>query len=446
MNRRVFLCGLTVLPLGLAAAAAGPGPQDWSNWRGPHFNGFSDEKGLPGKFSPTEGVKWSAALPGPSAATPVICGDNVYLSAADMQNQKLFAMCFDRATGKLKWQHDVGSGYRPAGRGTAVQLDDRSNYASPSPVTDGERVVFFYGNGDLVAFDPAGTKLWARNMQKENGDFCFGWTFSSSPQLYEGKLYFQLLQRNRSVGGRGKEGQPSWLIALNPADGRELWRAERPAPAKMESLEAFTTPIPFEHNGRKEILISGGDVITGHDPSNGKELWRWGTWNRNHLRPDYRLVPSPVGGGGVVLACGPKREPVFAVKAGSTGDAPLAWSSPVRGEVTTDVPTPAFAYGKFYILSDLRKNLSCVDPADGKVLWSTPIDGPSPCWASPTVADGKVYLLSLRGEAFVVDANDGKLLSRAMMAEEENEIRSSIAVARGNLFLRTNSKLFCIGK
>lgn len=446
MNRRFFLTGLTALSLGLAAAAAAPGAQEWSNWRGPSFNGFSEEKGLPDRFSRTEGVKWSVELPGPSAATPVVWGDNVYVSAADMKNQKLLALCFDRTTGKLKWQQDVGSGYLPAGKGTPVQLDERSNYASPSAVTDGKRVIFFYGNGDLVAFDPAGKKLWARNMQKENGDFCFGWTFSSSPQLFEGKLYFQLLQRNLAVAGRGQDGQPSWLMALDPATGKELWRSERPAPAKMESREAFTTPIPFVHDGRKEILLAGGDVLTGHDPQTGKELWRWGTWNENHIRPDYRLVPSPVGGGGVVLACGPKREPVFAVKAGSSGEAPLVWNTPARGEVTSDVPTPAYAYGKFYILSDLRKNLTCVNPSDGKVLWTTPISGPSPCWASPTVADGKVYLLSLRGEAFVVDANDGKVLSSAMMADEENEIRSSISVARGNLFLRTNTHLFCIGK
>lgn len=446
MNRRLFLSGLFALSLGFAAAAAVPSTQEWTNWRGPHWNGFSDEKNLPVKFSRMEGLKWQAELPGVSAGTPIVSGDNVYLTAADMTGKKLYALCYDRLTGKQKWQVDAGSGYQPAGAGSPVQLDERSNYASPSPVTDGKRVIFFFGNGDLMAFTPAGEKIWSRNMQKDGGDFCFNWTFSSSPTLWEGRLYFQLLQRNFAVGPRGKNGQPSWLIAMDPATGKELWRAERPSPARAESREAYSTPIPFTEAGRKEILISGGDILTGHDAETGKQLWSWGTWNANNMRQDYRLVPSPVAGGGVVLGCGPKREPVFAVKAGRNGEAPLVWSSEVRGDVTTDVPTPAFAYGKFYVLSDQKKNLSCVDPANGKVLWTTLIPGPSPCWASPTVADGKVYCLSLRGEVFVVDANTGMMLHNVPMADEENEIRSSIAVARGDLFIRTNSHLYCIGK
>lgn len=433
-----------------AAASAAPGGQDWPNWRGPHFSGSSDETGLPAEFSPTKNVKWSVELPGPSAATPIVYGDHVFVSSVDNQAQNLAAICLDRKTGKVKWQHLAGSGYKPGGRGNATQIDSRSNYASPSPVTDGKRVVFFYGNGDLIAYDFAGKQLWNRNMQKDYGDFCFGWTFSSSPQFYEGKLYFQLLQRDHAVGGRGGAANvPSWLIALDPGSGKELWKVVRPTPAREESREAFTTPIPFVHNGRKEILISGGDLLSGHDPETGKELWRWGTWNEAHRNPAYRLVPSPVGGEGVVLGCGPKREPVFAVKAGQNGDLTgtgLAWATdPKADNITTDVPTPAFAKGRFYIASDLRKNITCVEPT-GKVVWTTTLEGPSAVWASPTVADGKIYLLSLRGEAFVLDAATGKILSTAMMAEGENEIRSSIVAARGNLFVRTNSRLFCIGK
>lgn len=446
MNRRLLLTGFLALPLGLTALAAETKVQEWGNWRGPHWNGSSDETGLPEKFSPTEGVKWYTELPGPSAATPIIWGDHVYLTAAELKEQKLYALCVDRKTGQVKWKHDVGSGYLPAGKGNPVALDYRSNYASPSPVTDGKRVVFFFGNGDLMAYSPDGQKLWARNMQKDYGDFCFGWTFSSSPQLWEGKLYFQLLQRDIPVDGRGKNNSPSLLLALNPDTGQEMWRVERPSPARMESREAFTTPIPFSENGRKELLISGGDVLTGHDPNTGKEMWRWGTWNANHLNPAYRLVPSPVAGSGVVLACGPKREPVFAVKAFSQGNAPLAWSSEPRSAVTTDVPTPLYYQGKFYILSDVRKTITCVEPADGKVVWTTPLDGPTMCWASPTGADGKLYLLSLKGDAHVLDAATGKILHTVAMAEGENDIRSSIAVSRGNLFIRTNSRLYCIGK
>jgi outer membrane protein assembly factor BamB len=444
----LFTLSLSLL-VGAAAAAPNEAARNWPNWRGPYFNGSADATGLPVNFSPTSGVRWATELPGPSAATPAVWEDSVFVSAAKFDTEELLAICVDRKTGKIRWSHSVGSGYRPAGKGNGVSLDSRSNYASPSPVTDGKRVVFFYGNGDLVTFDFSGKKLWARNLQKEYGDFCFGWTFSSTPQLYDGKLYVQILQRDLAVDGRGKDGADSFLMALDPASGRELWRVSRPTNARMESREAFTTPIPFENNGQKQILLAGGDLLSGHDPATGKELWRWGTWNVGHREPYWRLVPSPVAGGGVVLGCGPKKEPVYAVKLGGQGDVSasgLAWKSEARGPVTTDVPTPLFYRGKFYVLSDVRKNISCVDPKDGSVVWSTPLDGPSMCWASPTGADGRIYVMSLRGEVFVLDAASGGILARNQMADGENEIRSSIAVAHGQLFIRTNSKLYCVGK
>jgi outer membrane protein assembly factor BamB len=217
----------------------------------------------------------------------------------------------------------------------------------------------------------------------------------------------------------------------------------------MESRESYGTPIPYSHNGRTEILISGGDVITGHDPKTGKELWRWGTWNPSHREVWWRQVPSAVAGSGVVLVCAPKKAPVYAAKLGGTGDlgeSGLAWRSEDRSVLTSDVPTPLHYQGKFYILSDVRKSLSCVNPADGSILWSIDVPGTQMCWGSPTGADGKIYLLNLSGEVFIIDAATGKLLHQAAMVQSESHIRSTIAVAHGNLYIRTNKKLFCIGK
>ncbi len=420
--------------------------QDWANWRGPNYNGSTTAANLPVKFSPTEGVKWVANLPGPSAATPIVWKNSVFVTSTDMKTQELLAFCFDRRNGNLLWKNSVGTGYRPANQGNAVQIDERGNYASPSPVTDGKRVVFFFGNGDLAAFDMRGNPLWKRNLQKENGDFCFNWTFSSSPVLYEGKLYMQILQRNQVVGGRGRENSASYLMTLNPDTGKEIWRAERPTNAVNESMEAYSTPIPYEYNGRKEILIAGGDYLTGHDPANGKELWRWGTWNPNHSEQWWRLVPSPVAGGGVVLACAPKRAPVYAAKAGATTSSSLVWQSQSRSDITSDVPTPLFYEGKFYVLSDVKKAITCVEPSTGEPIWSTKIPGIPMCWGSPTGADGKLYFMNLHGEVFVFSAKDGTLLSQNPMATEESEIRSTIAVAHNNLFIRTNTRLYCVGK
>lgn len=421
----------------------GTSKQDWANWRGPSYNGSTEAKGLPVTFSPTTGIKWAVTLPGPTAATPVVQGNRVYSTAADFDKQLLIAYCLDRRTGKVLWQDAMGSGYQPGGQGNKVRLDERSHYAAPSPVTDGKRVVFFFGNGDLATFTPEGKKLWQRNLQREGGDFALQWTFSSSPQLWKGKLYLQILQRNRPVGPRGKGEPESFLLALDPATGKELWRSVRPSEGSNESREAYSTPIPHTINGKNLLLIAGGDVLTGHDPETGKELWRWGTWNEGHREQWWRLVPSPVAGEGVVMVCAPKRAPVYAIAQDGSN---LAWKSDDRSAVTSDVPTPCFSQGRFYVLSDVRKSLSCVEAKTGNIVWSVPTPGRQMCWGSPTLADGKLYVVDLNGVVFVFEAATGKLLAENPMDVEGSDVRSSIAVAYNNLFIRTKDKLYCVGK
>lgn len=417
--------------------------QDWANWRGPNYNGSSEATGLPVTFSTTSGVKWATPLPGPSAATPIVSGDGVFTTAADFSKQQLLVYCLDRATGKVRWQNAMGSGYQSGGQGSKVQLDERGHYAQPSPVADGKRVFFFFGNGDLAAFDLKGTKLWQRNIQQDYGDFAFQWTFSSSPVLWRGKLYLQILQRNQPVGPRGKGKPESFLLAMDPATGKELWRSVRPSEAIMESCESYGTPMPYEANGKRQLVITGGDVVTGHDPETGKELWRWGTWNEGHREAFWRQVPSVVVAGEVALICAPKRAPVYAAKLDGSG---LAWKSDDRSPVTSDVPTPLYYRDSFYVLSDVRKALSCVDPKTGTVRWSVPTPGRQMCWGSPTGADGKLYVIDLNGTVFVFDAMTGKLLAENPLGTEGAEIRATVVPAYGNLFVRTHEKLFCLGK
>ena len=433
------LGALLFLPfLGFALTA---GAADWPHWRGPSFTGASPETNLPTGWSKTEKVAWVTPLPGPSAATPVVAGAKVFLPSTDAANRTLLALALDRATGRVAWQSTVAEG---------DHKDNLSNYASPSPVTDGQRVIFAYGNGDLVAFDFDGKELWRRNLQKDYGEFAYQWTPASSPTLHDGRLYLQILQRNEPVNGRGRTDGPidSLVLALDPATGKEIWRNVRPSEAAAESHEAYSTPIPFNGAGRNEVLIVGGDCLTGHDAATGKELWRWGTWNPDRIG-HWRLVPSPVAGGGVVLACGPKGSPVFAIRAGGNGvlpDSAIAWKTDQQRAVTSDVPTPAFYQGDFFVLSDVRKNLTRVDPATGKVKWTLDTPGSAKYEASPTAADGRIYLINFRGEVAIVDATEGKLLGTVPMADEgEDRIRSTVIAAQGHVFIRTNRKLYCLG-
>jgi len=438
MIRSLLRVCAAAVALNTLVAFAGPAhAADWPHWRGPQFNGSTDATDLPVTFSKTEGVKWTAAMPGPSASTPIVVGDYVFISSTEPSAEKLWAIALDRATGQVKWKHAVGSGY---------QRDGRSNYASPSAACDGERVVFFYGTGDLVAFTMDGEQLWAKNLQADYGEFSFLWTFSSSPTLYDGRLYMQILQRDEPVKGEGREGAESYVLAFDPATGKELWKVVRPSKAQSESLEAFSTPIPYEGAGRKEILIAGGDALTGHDPATGKELWRWGTWNPRRIT-HWRLVPSPVAGGGVVVACAPKGDPIYAVKHGAEGEGELLWKSEGERDVSSDVSTPAFHDGDLFVLNGERKAISRVDAATGKIKWTTDRLTRSLIRASPTLADGKVYFIDHIGEVFVIDASDGKVLHQTVLADDDaNYIRSSVAVAGSNLFIRTDKHLYCIGK
>ena len=438
MKRSILFLTLT-LALPLMGA-------DWPQWRGPAFNGSTPETGLPRNWSRTENVRWKAAMPGPSASTPIVWKEKVFVSTTDTGEDSLKALCLDRNTGKVIWSRTVS-------RGT-IRQDDRSNYASPSPATDGKVVVFFYGDGELAGFDLEGRKLWQRNIQEDEGTFAFLWTFSSSPLLLDGLLYLQVLQRDVPVGRRGRSRDAtgdieSYLLAMKPTTGETVWRHVRPSEARAESREAFTTPIPFEHRGRKSILVIGGDALTAHDPVSGNELWRWGTWNPTRIG-HWRHVPSPVASGDIILVCAPKRDPVYAIRAGDSGvlgqDA-VSWVSRDSRDISSDVPTPAFHDGDFFVLSDVRKSISRVVPDTGKALWTTELPGFYKYEASPLLADGRVFLMNFAGNVVTLDASDGKILSDIRMGRNnDNHIRSSLVAAHGQLFIRTNDSLYCIAE
>ncbi|MFC1758100.1 PQQ-binding-like beta-propeller repeat protein [Planctomycetota bacterium] len=416
--------------------------ENWGQWRGPTFNGATTETDLPTTWTRTENVAWVAELPGASAATPVVWGDHVFVSSGDVERGKLVASCLDRQSGKELWRHDVSDG---------VRKDRRSTFSAPSPVTDGEMAIFFFGNGDLVAYNFDGDQVWRRNIQDDYGQFAFLWTFSTSPVLYDGKLILQVLQRDVAVDGRGFKDRKneSYLLALDPKTGKEIWKHARPSQARMESREAFATPMPFERDGKKQLLVIGGDDLTSHDIATGKELWRWGTWNSQRIT-HWRHVTSPIVGADTVLVCAPKREPIYAIQTGGSGvrgDDAIAWDSRENRVVSSDVPTPAFYDGDFFILSDVRKTMMRVKPDSGEVVWQTKTPGIAKFEASPTVADGKVYTINFVGDVVIFDAKTGDEINNISMDEpSENAIRSSIVISGGQLFIRTNEKLYCIGK
>ena len=433
---RLPLFTLAALSITLAAHA-----ENWPQWRGPAFNGSSPEKNLPETWT-KETVKWSAPLPGPSGATPAVWGDHIFVTSPDAQ-KNLVLFCLDRKDGKVRWQKQLSTGDINKGKG---------NMASPSPVTDGKTVFALYGTGDLAALDFDGNIKWQRNLGADYGRFAIMWTYGSSPLLFDGRLYIQVLQRTPAPGdypgmAGGDPARESYLLALDPATGKTLWKTARPTDAKMESSESYASPIPATcADGKAQLLLVGGNCLTGHDPATGAELWRG--YGLNPKDGEWmRIVPSAVSAGGLAIAAGPKKEPLLAFRTDGKGDITttgLAWKNDDRS--APDVCTPAVYDGKLFVLNGDAKTLICLDPKTGEKKWEGKLDTKMVIRSSPTVADGKVYIIDEKGTVFVCSAGDEfKVLATIPMGDAEGT-RATIAVSDGQLFIRTTQAVYCVGK
>lgn len=406
----------------LAASAASAA--DWPHWRGPQGTGASPELGLPHKWSATENVAWSVDLPSPGAATPIVSGETVYVTVAEGEHVQLLAL--DRKNGTLRWKRPIGPASGHAHR--------KHNMATPSPVTDGARVYTMTGSGVLKALDAKdGRELWSRDFPREYGPFGLNWGYASSPLLLEGALFVPVLHGM-------KTDAPSYVVAVDASTGKNRWKVERPTPAIQESPDAYTTPTFVRVGGKVEIVVTGGDVVTAHDPASGKELWR-STASNPANDPWYRVVASPVAVGDLVVA--PSRvKPMLALRAGGRGDITTshrAWSF----DQGPDIPTPATDGKYLYVVGD-KGIVSVLELATGKVVYGPQRIANGTYSASPVLADGKLYVVNEDGLTTVLKAGPAfEVLSENALSDTT---LATPAVAGGQIFIRTAKKLYCLGK
>src|ERR1044072_2855333 len=208
------------------------------------------------KWSAEAGLTWKLAMPAFSGSTPIVWGDFIFLNTAEGDDLQLW--CIDRNKGAMLWKKRLGGGN--------IKMR-KQNMSSPSPVTDGQTVWVMTGTGILKAFDFKGSELWERDIQKDYGQFGLNWGYASSPLLHEGSLYVQVLHGMRT-------DDPSYVLRIDKKSGKTLWRIERPTQAIMESPDSYATPALLQYGNTKELVITGGDCVTGHDLATGKELWR----------------------------------------------------------------------------------------------------------------------------------------------------------------------------
>ena len=402
--------------------AASGRAENWPNWRGPSANGLSGETNLPIRWSKTENITWRLALPAWSGSTAVVWGEHIFLNVA--QGTDLFLWSVDRTKGTANWKQFLSAGNHRA---------QKQNMSSPSPVTDGKNVWVMTGTGILKAFDFTGKEQWARDIQRDYGRFGLNWGYASSPLLHEDALYVEVLHGMRT-------DDPSYLLRIDKNSGKTIWRVERPTKAIRESPDAYTTPALLRYGTTTEIVVTGGDVVTGHDPANGRELWRADGLNP-YNDASNRIVASPVVFGEMIFASARER-PVLAFRAGGRGDVTkshLVWSF----NSGPDVPTPVTDGTYFYIVRD-NGVMFCLDAKSGKTVYGPTRLPPATYSGSPVLADGKIYVTNEDGVTAVVRAGPRfELLAQNDFGEYT---LSSPAISEGQIFIRTESALYAVGR
>ena len=400
--------------------------ENWPAWRGPQANGVSTEKGVPLKWSTTENVAWKLEMPSRSGATPIVWGNHIFLNVAtQMQTGNLELWAVDKSKGAVLWK-------KPLGGGNNQQR--KQNMSTPSPVTDGTTVWVMTGTGVLKAFDFKGNELWMRDIQKDYGQFGLNWGYASSPLLHQGALYVQVLHGM-------KTDDPSYVMKVDAKSGKTIWKVDRPTAAISESPDAYTTPILVGTGKTIEIVVTGGDIVTSHDPATGKELWRSNGLNPTN-DPYYRIVASGIVAGGLIVA--PTRnKPMLALKPGGSGDVTTThkvWSF----DLGPDVPSPVSDGKLLYVVRD-NGVVHALDVKTGAVVWGPERLKTGAYSSSPVLVDGKVYITSENEGTTTVFSAGPKF---EVLAENplDDYCLASPAVSDGQLFIRTDKHLWAIGK
>ena len=441
-----------------AAATAGPG-DDWPQWRGPHPGGVSSASDLPLEWSAETNVVWRTPLPYWCGSTPIVVGERIFATSPSSVEQAvldefaegveemrksgdrrglflrgkhpggqdLLLLCLSRSGGEVLWQRVVASGN---------ELHMKSNDASPSPVSDGERVWIITGTGHLVAYDFAGEELWRRDIQADYGPFGQNWGFAASPLLHAGQLILPVLHGTHT-------DEASYILSIDGQTGETTWRVERPTDAPAEAPDAYTTPILVDHPDGPQVVISGGDYVTGHDPESGEELWRVGGLNPRNAG-NYRIVASPLHVDGIVYA--PTRvRPLLAIELGVDGrpdDDSVLWRWDRGG--APDVPTPV-CDGEFFYMVDDKGLVSCLDAKTGKALWGPERTVQGTVSGSPLLADGRLHFTNEEAVTVVLAAGPEYELLATNELDGSYTISSPVAVGN-RLYVRTGEALYCIGK
>jgi glucose dehydrogenase len=429
------------------AACASVAGQQWPSFRGPNASGVADGQPTALKWNAATGdnIIWKTPIAGLAVSSPIVWGDRVFVSTAvssdpkagirtglygdvkpvnDQSQHSWRLIALDKRTGKVLWD-------RVAHEGTPkTKRHQKSSQASATPATDGRHVVVSFGSEGLYTYDVDGKLLWKQDLGVLNAGWFYDpdveWGLASSPIIWKNTVIVQCdIQKN------------SFLAAFDVATGKPLWRTPR------EEIPSWATPTIYEKDGRAELVTQATKFTRGYDPSTGKELWR--------LSGNSEIaIPTPIIGPDLIIVTNGYTpiQPIYAIKPGASGDITLktgetknesiAWSANRGGPY---IPTPVIYGDHLYVLA-INGVLTAYDVRSGQRVYQQRVGAGGSFSASPVAADGKIYLLSEDGDAFVVKAGPAyELLATNPMGEV---LMATPAISSGTIIIRGVKNLFAI--
>jgi outer membrane protein assembly factor BamB len=409
---------------------------DWPQWRGPASQGVSAETGLAVEWGAGKNIAWKAKLAGTGTSSPIVSGEVVIVSSqigsydvaggapklarseqslAERENAIgatpipdgkliLAVEAFSVTDGKRLWE------FRTPATGDRPENHEKHNLATPTPVTDGERIYAWFGNGQVIALTMQGREVWRRHLGEEYGSFLNQWGHGSSPSLYKDQLI--LLCDHRPV---------SYLLSLDARTGKQRWKVDRGSERVSHS-----TPVAIPGKDGDELIVNSSERIDAYDPNTGKLRWHTGTERQTP-------IPSAVFHDGTIyMARGYRNSDILALGPGGQ----QKWRMPNGGSY---VPSILYYQGLLYMTNEVGV-VTCGDAETGTVVWKERLGGIF--FASPVGADGKIYMASETGETYVLRAGrKAEVLAKNDLGER---LVASPAISGGRIFLRSDASLFAI--
>ena len=406
---------LAIIP---GATHSKDGAKNWPQFRGPSGDGYAYQQSAPIHWDEQTNIAWKIPIPGKGHSSPVVRGDQLWLTTARNQGRQLDAICVDIKTGAIIHHCNVFENNTP--QPTHLQ----NSHASPTPVIDQDHIYIHFGSYGTACLDRAsGQTCWIRRdlvVDHRHGP-------GSSPILADNQLVLQF---------DGMDIQ--FLIALDKKTGRTIWRQQRDIAYNSDNGErkkSFCTPLLISHDGSKQLVTTAARSAIAYNPADGNPLWRV------RFLGDSATARPVLGNGIIYLTTSCVDAKMLAINPTGRGDITETGVIWRLEKGVPQRPSPLYIDGLLYCIHD-NGVLTCRDATTSNSIWRKRIGGNYA--ASPIYVDNRIYLVSESGKTFVIAP--GQRYQLLVENQLDDGCIASPAVADNAIFLRTLNYLYRIGK